>query len=48
MIDASFGGNRNAYLAALQRKGANRGLARAALGAELGRLAVEDELVVPR
>ena len=44
---ASFGGNRNAYLAALRRKGANRGLARAALGAELRRLAVEDDLRVP-
>jgi hypothetical protein len=47
VIDGSFGGNRNAYLAALKRKGANRGLARAALGAELRRLAVEEELVVP-
>ncbi len=47
VIDASFGGNRSAYLAALKRKGANRGLARAALGAELRRIAVEAELTVP-
>ena len=47
VIDASFRGNRNAYLAALKRKGANRGLARAALGAELRRIAVEAGLTVP-
>jgi hypothetical protein len=47
VIDASFRGSRNAYLAALKRKGANRGLARAALGAELRRFAVEAELTVP-
>jgi hypothetical protein len=47
VIDASFRGNRTAYLAALKRAGANRGLARAALGAELRRIAVETELTVP-
>jgi hypothetical protein len=47
VIAAGFAGNRNAYLAALKRKGANRGLARAALGAELRRIAVEADLPVP-
>ncbi len=47
VIDASFGGNRTAYLAALARRHANRGLARAALAAELRRDAVESGLRVP-
>jgi hypothetical protein len=47
VIAASFGGNRNAYLGALKRARANRGLARAALAAQLRRAAVEAELHVP-
>lgn len=47
VIDASFGGSRTAYLAALARRHANRGLARAAVAAELRRAAVEAGLVVP-
>ena len=47
VIDASFGGSRTAYLAALARRHANRGLARAALAAELRRDAVEAGLAVP-
>jgi hypothetical protein len=47
VIDASFGGNRTAYLAALTRGHANRALARDALGAELRRDAVEAGLIVP-
>ena len=47
VIDASFGGSRTAYLAALGRQRANRGLARAALAAELRRDQVEAGLPVP-
>jgi hypothetical protein len=47
VIDASFGGNRTAYLAALARRHAGRGLARAALAAELRRDTVEASLPVP-
>jgi hypothetical protein len=47
VIEASFGGSRQAYLAALARRHANRGLARAALAAELRRDAVESGLAVP-
>jgi hypothetical protein len=47
VIDAAFGGNRNRYLAALKRRGANRGVARAALAAELRRQSVEQGLAVP-
>jgi hypothetical protein len=47
VVDGSFGGSRAAYLAVLQRHHANRGLARAALGAELRRNAVEAGLAVP-
>jgi hypothetical protein len=47
VIDASFGGSRAAYLAALARSHANRGLARAAVASELRRTAVEAGLAVP-
>jgi hypothetical protein len=47
VVDAAFGGSRNRYLAALARRHANRGLARAALAAELRREAVETGLAVP-
>jgi hypothetical protein len=47
VVDASFAGNRTAYLTALKRRGANRGLARAALAAQLRRDAVEVGLAVP-
>lgn len=47
VIAGSFGGNRNAYLAALRRAHANRGLARAALAAQLRRSVVETGLRVP-
>lgn len=47
VIDASFGGSRSRYLAALARRHANRGLARAALAAELRRQAVEAGLAIP-
>ncbi len=47
VIDASFGGSRTAYLAALARRHANRGLARATLAAELRRAAVSATLAVP-
>jgi hypothetical protein len=47
VIDASFGGSRTAYLAALARRHANRGLARAALAEELRRAAVEAGLAIP-
>jgi hypothetical protein len=47
VIAASFGGSRNAYLVALARAHANRGLARAALAAELRRNAVAAGLPVP-
>ncbi len=47
VIDAGFGGSQSAYLAALARRHANRGLARAALAAELRRRAVEAGLPVP-
>src|SRR5262249_27142253 len=47
VIESSFGGSRTADLAALAREHANRGLARAALAAELRRDAVEAGLSVP-
>ncbi len=47
VIQSSFGGSRSAYLAALARAHANRGLARAALAAELRRDAIEAGLPVP-
>jgi hypothetical protein len=47
VIDATFGGSRPAYLAALKRHRANRGLARATLAAELRRAGVEAGLTVP-
>jgi hypothetical protein len=47
VVDAGFGGSRSRYLAALARRHANRGLARAALAAELRRDAVEAGLAVP-
>jgi hypothetical protein len=47
VISASFGGSRSRYLAALARRHANRGLARAALAAELRRRSVESGLAVP-
>src|SRR5204862_4821794 len=47
VIAGSFGGNRNAYLAALRRARANRGLARATLAAQLRRAAVEAGLRMP-
>jgi hypothetical protein len=47
VIAGSFGGNRNAYLAALRRVRANRGLARASLAAQLRRAIVEAGLRVP-
>jgi hypothetical protein len=47
VIDASFGGSRAAYLAALVKRHANRGLARAALAAQLRRDAVEAGLAIP-
>jgi hypothetical protein len=47
VIDASFGGSRTAYLAALVRKHANRGLARGTLAAELRRATVSAGLAVP-
>jgi hypothetical protein len=47
VIDASFGGSRAAYLAALARHHANLGLARAALAAELRRATVESGLPAP-
>jgi hypothetical protein len=47
VIDGSFGGSRSAYLAALARKHASRGLARAALADELRQAAVESGLAVP-
>jgi hypothetical protein len=47
VIEASFGGSRTAYLAALARHHANRGLARAALATELRRAGVEAGLTVP-
>jgi hypothetical protein len=46
VVAGSFGGSRNAYLAALVRAHANRGLARAALAAQLRRDAVEAGLPV--
>jgi len=46
VIDAGFGGSRSRYLAALTRRHANRGLARAALAAGLRRDAVEAGLPV--
>jgi hypothetical protein len=46
VIEASFGGSRSAYLAALARRHANRSLARAALATELRRDAVEAGLPV--
>jgi hypothetical protein len=47
VIDASFGGSRTRYLAALARRHANRGLARASLAAELRRGVVEAGLPIP-
>ena len=47
VIGASFRGSRSAYLAALARLHANRGLARAALADELRRDVVESGLAVP-
>ena len=47
VIDAGFGGSPSRYLAALQRRHANRGLARAALAAELRQGTVEAGLGVP-
>jgi hypothetical protein len=47
VIDTRFRGSRAAYLAALARRRATRGLARATLAAELRRAAVEAGLVVP-
>jgi hypothetical protein len=47
VIAGSFGGNRTAYLAALKRARANRGLARASLAAQLRRAVVEAGLRVP-
>lgn len=47
VVDASFGGSRTRYLAALARRHANRGLARAALADELRRDAVEARLPAP-
>jgi hypothetical protein len=46
VVDAGFGGSRTAYLAALERRGANPGLARAAMGGELRRLSVAARLAV--
>jgi hypothetical protein len=46
VIQSSFGGSRTRYLAALARAHANRGLARAALAAELRRDAIEAGLPV--
>jgi hypothetical protein len=47
VIAASFAGSRSRYLAALSRRHANRGLARAALAAELRARAVESGLAIP-
>ncbi|HST26676.1 MAG TPA: hypothetical protein VLJ76_11880, partial [Gaiellaceae bacterium] len=47
VIAGAFGGSTSAYLAALARRHANRGLARAAIAAELRRDAVEAGLPVP-
>ncbi len=47
VVDASFGGNQAAYLAALRKRGLDRGLARTALAADLRREAVEAGLKVP-
>jgi len=47
VIDAAFGGSRTRYLAALRRRGASRGLARAALASELRRQVIEQGLAVP-
>lgn len=47
VVAGSFGGSRGAYLSALVRAHASRGLARAALAAQLRQAAVEAGLAVP-
>jgi hypothetical protein len=47
VIEAVFGGSWTAYITALRRRGANRSLVRAALGAALRRAAVAAGLEVP-
>ncbi len=47
VIDGSFDGSRTRYLAALAKRHANRGLARASLAAQLRQRAVEAGLAIP-